>query len=134
MVSEMPTADTSTPKKRILLVEDEESVRHLAKRFLDILGYETLEAEDGQSALQLFTKKSVPVDLVIADMIMPDMNGRELVKKIREIRPDMKALYVSGYGAADFADNKELGTNEAFTQKPYSLDALQETLSRLLDQ
>ncbi|MHB8881565.1 MAG: hybrid sensor histidine kinase/response regulator [Thermodesulfovibrionales bacterium] len=90
-----PTGGTET----ILLAEDDASLRKLARIVLEAAGYTVITAEDGKDAVRKFIEHNDEVDLVILDMIMPQMNGREAYEQIRSIRPDVRALFASGYTA-----------------------------------
>ena len=120
----------NTAQKRILIVEDEDSVRRLARRFLEILGYHPIEAESPEEAIEIMKNDSGEVNAIITDIMMPKIDGRKLVTRIREQRPAIKALYMSGYGAVDM--DGTLGPNEAFTPKPFTCEGLGEALSNLL--
>ena len=81
----------------VLLVEDEESVRQLVRETLDAKGYQVLEAENGEAGLAAAARHQGKIDLVITDVVMPGMGGRELSSSLLELRPETKVLYLSGY-------------------------------------
>ena len=81
----------------ILIVEDEEAVRKLAVRVLKKQGYKVLEAPDGGKAFMLCEEFKEPIHLILTDVVMPGMSGRKLVDRLKEIHPEMKVLYMSGY-------------------------------------
>src|SRR5205823_6490244 len=81
----------------ILLAEDEEMVRKLARQVLEMYGYQVLEAANGGAALLLCERHKRPINLLITDVIMPEMSGRELADRLAQLRPEMKVLYMSGY-------------------------------------
>ena len=117
----------------ILLAEDEEMVRKLAREILVTYGYKVLEAASGGTALLLCEEHNAAIDLLLTDVVMPEMSGRKLADRLADLRPEMKVLYMSGY-----ADNAivhqgvlEEGTN--FIQKPFSPDALAGKVRKVLD-
>jgi CheY-like chemotaxis protein len=115
-------ATTAPPRGEgtILLVEDEEAVRRLARRVLEGAGYRVLEAANGEQALTLMGGWGSDLDLVITDVIMPGMSGQELSARLREARPTLKILYVSGYTDDAILQHGKLLPNTAFLQKPFS--------------
>jgi DNA-binding NtrC family response regulator len=90
---ESPPGGTET----ILLAEDEVTVRELHKMILEEAGYGVVEAVDGQDAIDKFMEHIAEVDILVADVIMPKIDGKSLYEEIRKIRPDMKVLFMSGY-------------------------------------
>ncbi|MBU1564618.1 MAG: response regulator [Proteobacteria bacterium] len=117
----------------ILVVEDEAPFRKMVERMLKNLGYHQLFfAASGDEALRLVEGKKMKPDLVITDVVMPGMSGKELVARLRENRPDLKVLYVSGY-TDDFIDHHDLGHPETpFLQKPFSVRQLAEKIEEVL--
>lgn len=117
----------------ILVVDDEESVRGMAEDMLEVLGYNVLTAEDGRSAVNIYKEKKNEIDLVILDMIMPVMAGKETYRALRKIAPDVKVLLASGYSENDntreILDEGALG----FVQKPFGIQELSKTLSETLN-
>ena len=95
----------SAGTETILLVEDEETVRVIIRSLLEESGYRVLEAMDGEDGLRLFKENRGKIDLVLSDIIMPKMQGREMYEEIKKISPDIKILFISGY-PADFFDQK----------------------------
>ncbi|NCC50764.1 MAG: response regulator [Spartobacteria bacterium] len=118
--------------KRILLIEDEDSIRKLAVRFLEKLGYEALVADSPEEALALMDGDTSEITAIITDVMLPRIDGRQLIARIREQNPAIKALFVSGYSAEDVGVAGKLGPNEAFAQKPFTCEGLGESLSSLL--
>ncbi len=106
---------------RVLLVEDEDAVRNFAARALARQGYEVLEAASGLEALEVMEREEGRIDLVVSDVIMPEMDGPTMLKEMRKTRPDLKIIFVSGY--SDDAFKKSLDENEvyAFLPKPFTL-------------
>lgn len=106
---------------RILLVEDEDAVRMFATQALTRQGYEVLQASDGYEALDLLEDDGRPVDLVVSDVKMPEMDGPTLLKELRKTQPDLKFVFVSGYPADAFSKTLSDEGNYTFLPKPYSL-------------
>jgi two-component system cell cycle sensor histidine kinase/response regulator CckA len=125
-------AGTGTPKPRpdltgqgtILLVEDEEGLRSLNARGLRSRGYSVIEASNGIEAMEALEEKNGAVDLVVSDVVMPEMDGPTLLKEMRGRNPNLKIIFVSGY--AEDAFEKSLPENEqfAFLPKPFTLTQL----------
>ena len=116
----------------ILLVDDEEPIRGLGTQILEEFGYTVLTAADGESALQLYSKEQEKIDLVILDLIMPDMGGGEVFDRRRKINTQVKVLLSSGY-SRDGQANEILNRGcDGFIQKPFSLKALSEKVRELL--
>jgi two-component system cell cycle sensor histidine kinase/response regulator CckA len=118
-----PRADL-TGQGTILLVEDEEGLRSLNARGLRSRGYSVIEASNGIEAMEALDERSGAVDLVVSDVVMPEMDGPTLLKEMRARNPDLKIIFVSGY--AEEAFEKSLPENEqfAFLAKPFALSAL----------
>ena len=105
----------------ILLVEDEQALRRAAAEFLRQQGYNVLEANDGLEALAVAQNHPAKIDLVVTDVVMPNMSGGELAKEIGRRRPDVKFLFVSGYAGKTVLDHKVVDLEMNFLQKPYTL-------------
>ena len=118
-----PRADL-TGQGTILLVEDEEGLRSLNARGLRSRGYSVIEASNGVEALEALEEKNGAVDLVVSDVVMPEMDGPTLLKTMRGRNPDLKIIFVSGY--AEDAFEKSLPENQqfAFLPKPFTLSQL----------
>jgi len=116
----------------VLLVEDEDSVRELVRVTLSSRGYNVLEAENGERGLQLATESKDPIDLLVTDVMMPGMGGRDLVRKLLAIRPGIKVLYLSGYTEDALLTQGSLGPGAAFLQKPFTLQNLAKKVRELL--
>ncbi|HET6231882.1 MAG TPA: PAS domain S-box protein, partial [Longimicrobiaceae bacterium] len=104
----------------VLLVEDEPSVRSLARRILERSGYRVLTASDGPHALSLSAAHDGPVDLLVTDVVMPGMSGRELAERLVPARPDMRVLYMSGYTDDALLQHGVLQEGVAFLEKPFT--------------
>ena len=118
--------------ERIFIAEDEESIRTLMARYLSTKGFEVSEAHNGKEALEQI--KTLPgLDLLLTDMIMPEMGGYALSEAVREIYPDLKTVYISGYTEHE-QDEAELNTpTSIFVQKPFPLETIHHTIRHLLD-
>jgi two-component system, cell cycle sensor histidine kinase and response regulator CckA len=119
--------------ERLLLVEDDRSVRELAERIFRDRGYKVTVTGEGKEALRAFAAAPHEIDLVVTDLIMPGMNGRELVQALHQIRPDLKALYVSGYTEDEIIRRGLHDPSVAFLQKPFTADELGDRVRSLLD-
>ncbi|MBV9482527.1 MAG: response regulator [Acidobacteria bacterium] len=131
-----PSILPSKPPQRsetILLVEDESNLRRLACQFLETQGYNILEAEDGAAAVQICAAQKGEIDLLLTDVIMPGMNGRELAKRIISLRPAIKVLYMSGYTENTISQNGTLDPGVNLLQKPFNLQLLKEKIREVLD-
>ena len=109
---------------RVLLVEDEDAVRSFAVEALRRQGYEVLQASTGQEALEVMAESDKPVDLVVSDVIMPEMDGPTMYKTMRATNPDMKIVFMSGYPDDAFKNSLDPDATFAFLQKPFSLAQL----------
>jgi two-component system cell cycle sensor histidine kinase/response regulator CckA len=120
--------------KSILVVEDEEMLRGLIRELLEIKGYAVLEATHGAEALEMMRSSSRTVDLVLTDVVMPHMNGSELVECLKRDNPGLKVIFMSGFtGSSNAAVHKSLGMpGVAFLQKPFRLNALVGAVEDLL--
>ena len=127
----LPRADRG--QETILLVEDEPNLRRLAHQYLDKQGYRILEAEDGAAALQIASGHQGKIDLLLTDVVMPGMNGRELANKITGQRPEIRVLYMSGYTENAIGHDGLLDAGINLLQKPFSLPTLKERVRELLD-
>jgi CheY-like chemotaxis protein len=117
----------------ILLVEDDEPVRALADAILRRQGYVLLVAGDGIEALALLRQHSGPVDLLLTDVIMPEMNGQELYNQARAQRPGLRVIFMSGYATDVIAPHDALGEDPQFIQKPFTGRTLLARVRAVLD-
>jgi CheY-like chemotaxis protein len=108
----------------LLLVEDEAGVREVIVEWLTGHGYTVLTAQNGVDALAVAASHAARIDLMIADVVMPQMGGPELAGRLLPLRPGLKVIYVSGYADEAIGDPGKLSAGAAFLQKPFSLDAL----------
>jgi len=117
----------------ILLVEDEANLRYLARQYLEKQGYKVIEAADGAVAMQIAVAHEAVIHLLLTDVIMPGMNGRELAQRIFEIRPNVKVLYMSGYTENVIGHNGMLDAGVRLLQKPFNLRDLKSKVREVLD-
>jgi PAS domain S-box-containing protein len=117
----------------ILLVEDEANLRYLARQYLEKQGYKVIEAADGAVAMQIAVAHEGTIHLLLTDVIMPGMNGRELAQRISEIRPNVKILYMSGYTENVVGHDGTLDAGVRLLQKPFNLRDLKTKVREVLD-
>jgi two-component system, cell cycle sensor histidine kinase and response regulator CckA len=117
----------------ILLVEDEDSVRKLAARVLRGHGYNVIEADGGRAALEILERHEGAVDMLVADVIMPDLTGPSLAAKVRERLPGIRTLFVSGYTQDVMTQRGELAPDEELLEKPFTPDQLARRVRGILD-
>jgi two-component system cell cycle sensor histidine kinase/response regulator CckA len=121
-----------TGHERILLVEDEDNVRSFSARALRATGYEVFEADSGEEALDVLADIGGQIDLMVSDVVMPEMDGPALLLKVRERLPNLKVIFVSGYAEEnvrqDIADDQSV----EFLAKPYSLDQINSKVKEVL--
>ncbi|MDH3579065.1 MAG: response regulator, partial [Hyphomicrobiales bacterium] len=137
---ETETSDAGQEKKKdltgsgtVLLVEDEEAVRSFAVRALASRGYSVLEAATGAEALEIMEEHGGEVDLVVSDVVMPEMDGPTMFRKLRETNSTVKMIFVSGYAEDAFKKNLEGQEDFAFLPKPFSLKQLAEAVKEALE-
>jgi two-component system cell cycle sensor histidine kinase/response regulator CckA len=126
--------DLPTGNETVLVVEDEGPIRELASRILQEQGYTVLEASNGVDALRAAQEHIGRIDILLTDMFMPRMGGKELAEHLRAARPDTKVLYMSGYTDDAVVMNGMIDANTAFMQKPFTLESLAQKVRRVLDQ
>ena len=117
----------------ILVAEDEEAVRLLIVRLLEADGYTVLGARNGRLALELAREHAGRIDLLVSDVIMPELGGRELARGLRELRPGVRVLYISGYTSKEVDRRGLLEEDAAFLQKPFTGSALGQAVRAALD-
>jgi two-component system cell cycle sensor histidine kinase/response regulator CckA len=120
------TADRPT----VLVVDDEAPIRQIERRLLEQAGYQVIDASGATEALALL-HDGKEIDLLVADLDMPEISGDEMVRRIRAERPDLKVLYVTGY-IDRLMDARPLWDGEAFLDKPFSMNGLVEAVSLLV--
>ncbi len=118
----------------ILLVEDDEQVREMSISVLERRGYKVLKAETGEDAIEILRNETPSVDLLLTDVVMPGINGRELYDLIAPTQPDMKVIYMSGYAGEVLSSKGIIGEGINFIQKPFSVQSLTKKIRKVLDQ
>ena len=121
------------PTETILLVEDEDVVRDLAREVLEESGYSVLSTHHAGEALVVAERHPGPIQLLLTDVVMPHMGGRELAERIAPLRPGIRVLYVSGYTDDEVLRHGVMEAEMAFLQKPFTASALLERVRGLLD-
>jgi PAS domain S-box-containing protein len=124
---------TSKGHETILLVEDEENLRRLARQSLENQGYNVIDAPDGAAAIKISQAHPGPIHLLLTDVIMPGMNGRELANKLSPTRLEMRVLFMSGYTENHIGHNGTLDEGVTLLQKPFTLSALRSKVREMLD-
>ena len=117
----------------ILIVEDEEVLRLLAARMLGELGYTVLEAANGFEALKVLADRQAPVDMIITDLVMPEMSGRELIERVRSFGNAPRVLFMSGYTDDEVIKQGISGSEIAFLQKPFTSELLVRKVRETID-
>jgi CheY-like chemotaxis protein len=127
-----PPSERQSATEVILLVEDEPSVRQLTQHILRTHGYEVHEAEGGAQALELIRQQAVHIDLVVTDLVMPGMNGRDLVVRLRDDYGPLKVLYMSGYSDSMPVTGQDSNEQAAFLAKPFAPEDLIKKIQDIL--
>jgi PAS domain S-box-containing protein len=116
----------------VLLVEDEQSLREVGKELLEELGHTVIEASGGDEALDLCRARQGAIDILLTDVVMPTMNGRDLAEKVRELKPEIRVIYMSGYTAKAIENRGILEAGIPFLQKPFTLASLHDKITEVL--
>jgi signal transduction histidine kinase/ActR/RegA family two-component response regulator len=127
-------APQPTGNETLLLVEDDMAVRQVAERALHNAGYQVLSAADGGEAAFLFQKVEGAVDLLVTDVVMPDVNGRELAETLRIEKPELKVLFTSGYADSEVIHQGVLDADTHFLSKPFTAASLAQKVRQVLDE
>jgi CheY-like chemotaxis protein len=138
---DLPAEPTPRPRETpiqrgtetVLLVEDEPLVRDIAKSALSDQGYFVLEAEHGEEAIRVARAHPADIALVLTDVVMPKMGGRELVEMLRKDRPAIRVLYMSGYTAASIDEQDVVEPGTSFLRKPFALAEMLGKVREVLD-
>jgi len=126
-------ASVPTGNETVLVVEDEDGIREVACEFLQSLGYKALDAVDGAEALRIAEGHEDLIHLLVTDIVMPKMGGRELVHRLREVRPELKVLFMSGYPEHPSLSSDSVGQSAVVLEKPFSREALGRMVRKVLD-
>ncbi len=121
-----------TGQDTILLVEDEEAVRSFAARALRMRGYNVLEASGGEEALEIVKSDNTKIDLIITDVVMPNMDGPTMVRHVKELKPDLAVIFMSGYAEEAFRRNDQNSEDIHFLPKPFGLKQLAAKVKEVL--
>ncbi|HEX2251021.1 MAG TPA: response regulator [Gemmatimonadales bacterium] len=127
-----PNAHGDESRRLVLVVDDEQGLRELVCRTLRAEGYDTLEAAHGAEALEVIETAPAPVDLVVTDVVMPGMDGRELGRRLSQRWPDLPILYISAYDVNDIFRRGSPRTSAPFLQKPFPMEGLVTTVRGLI--
>ena len=125
--------EKSTGSETILLVEDQAAIREVISAYLTRLGYKVFIAPDGEAALQIATSQPKNIDLVITDLLMPNMGGRELASRMAQLHPETKVLFMSGYPDQEARSEQDVTEEVEIMQKPFSLPSLAAKARSILD-
>lgn len=128
-----PAARAFTGSETVLVVEDDDRVRVLVGRMLARLGYKVLSARDPQETFAIVQASETPIELVLSDVVMPDLQGPEIVSEVQLRSPRTKALFMSGHNRNWLAQQRMLGDDDAFIQKPFTPLALAKRVREVLD-
>lgn len=140
-VAERPTAEAPTEapsraargQETVLVAEDEDGVRVVVTNMLRKQGYRVIEGTSGEDAMQIASNHSGPMHLLLSDMVMPGMTGLELAEQVRQLRPDIRVLFMSGYTDSGIVHEGELQPDTYFIHKPFSIDGLARKVRDVLD-
>ena len=124
--------DYRPSKGTLLFVEDEESLRVVVGDFLSELGYRVLSATNGRDAMAVSSSYEGKIDLLLTDIVMPQMSGPELVRKLRSFRPAIKVMYISGYSENILASFEVFESGTSLLQKPFTIKVLAAKLEEAL--
>jgi CheY-like chemotaxis protein len=125
-------ATSNRGAETILIAEDEDGVRHVLTQMLRDQGYTVFPANGGAEALQLAQNHTGPLDLLVSDVMMPRMSGPELAQRLRDVRPGVKVLFVSGYTDSQIVREGELAPGTDFLQKPFTREQLASKVREVL--
>jgi len=133
-IQEVPSAaivEHANGSEHVLVVEDDHALRSMEVDFLRQLGYSVLQAENGEEALRLASDPASPIEILMTDIVLPKLSGRELADELLASSPHLKVLYMSGYTHDALVHTRELRKGEAFLQKPFSLSELSAKLREI---
>ena len=130
-MSPLPSAISGT--ETLLIVENEAAIRNLLQMALQKNGYRVLTAESGREALDLVNAHSGPIHLLITDVMVPEIDGPELVRRLSTLRPDTRTLFMSGYMDDALGEQGVLPSNVNFIQKPFSPRTIAQRVREILD-
>ena len=128
-----PSTEVSKGSETILIVDDEATVITVSKELLETLGYKVLTADSGKEAMEIYRNRNHEIDLVILDMIMPDMGGGETFTLMKMVNPNVRVILSSGYSLNGLASGIMKQGCKAFIQKPFTIDELSKKIRGALD-
>ncbi|MFZ1061728.1 MAG: GAF domain-containing protein [Candidatus Rokuibacteriota bacterium] len=128
-----PAAAPQRGSETVLLVEDEDELRSVAREMLEMYGYTVLEADHPDEALLKAERHSGPIHVLVTDVVMPKMSGRDLARRLVPLRPEMRVLYISGYTDEAIVHHGVLDSGTAFLEKPFNPDELARKVREVLD-
>lgn len=134
MASESEAAEDVRGSETVLIAEDNQAVRELAASILTEYGYSVVSASSGKECLQCLSEDDGRFDLLLTDVVMPDINGKEVYGIVKAVYPKVKVLYMSGYTDDVIVHHGMLDDGVAFLQKPFSVQLLLSTVREVLDQ
>jgi PAS domain S-box-containing protein len=138
-VSDCVEADLAAPENfdkisgTILYVEDEHTLRAMGTNLLETLGFSAIVAQNGRDALEIYRERSSEIDLVMLDLIMPEMGGIEAYRELRKINPELPIIICSGYSIESVSDVIENDRNASFTSKPYNPNELRDVMLKMIN-
>jgi len=130
---EQTPVDDLSGSETVLIVEDDDSLRKLARKTLQHHGYKILEAENGEGALRICKEHEGPIQLMITDVVMPKMGGKETAERLQPLHPQMKVIYMSGYTDDAIVHHGVLAPGLNFIEKPFTLEGLARKVREVLD-
>ncbi len=131
--TDAPRDEAASGSETIMVVEDDDAVRRLVRDTLEKHGYRLLVAASGPEALSIAERFDRPIDLLITDVVMPQMSGRQLAERLKAVRPDTQILFISGYTESAIVQTGAQGDENSFLQKPFTPSTLSRTVRELLD-
>ncbi|HBF33495.1 TPA: hypothetical protein DDW35_02905 [Candidatus Sumerlaeota bacterium] len=123
--------NTAEGTEKILVIEDDETLRHLVCTMLGMYGYQAIEALDGKDAIRLVTERD-DIDMLLSDVVMPDLNGKQIYDRVVSIRPGLPALFMSGYTDAALAQRNHLDVKNLLIRKPFTAQSLCHKIRKIL--
>ena len=130
---EVPAETSRTGKETILVAEDQPDLRWMVCQYLQELGYSVLEAKDGKDAVALAEQYNGTIDLLLTDVVMPDLRGPQVAHKLSPSRPEMKVIFMSGYTEGGFGDEEGMGPEPVLLQKPFQLSVLARMIREVIE-
>jgi CheY-like chemotaxis protein len=130
---EVPVEKIPQGNETVLVIEDDGSVRKVTVDLLRVQGYKVLEAMGGEAALIICEKEKNPIHLILTDVVMPQMNGPQVIERLMQVRQDFKALYMSGYADEAVLHHRLLERGVSIIHKPFTVEKLAKKVREVLD-